>query len=152
MEQSTGDVFVAGLDNEAGTPIGKFSATGEPIVPPPPFGTNFEAGAAIDPADGDLYVLNIFGSIQTFDPGTGEMVGAPFPVTASGGLFERIMQIASDSSGDVYLPDPAENAVLEYSAAGVLLSTFTGFGEDPLSGPTGVAVDSSGNVWVADTG
>jgi DNA-binding beta-propeller fold protein YncE len=153
VDQPSGDVFVAGISNEAGTPIEKFDATGSLISPPPPFGTNFEGSEAVDPATGDLYVFNLFGSIQTFDPTSGEMVGSPFSVSVSGGLFERFLQIAADGSGNVYVPDPSENAVLEYSPTGTLLKTFTGGGGDgALKGPSGVAVDSSGNLWVADTG
>ena len=61
------------------------------------------------------------------------------------------MQIATDSLGDVYLPNPSENDVLEYSPTGTLLKTFTG-GPGPLKEPTGVAVDASGNLWIADNG
>jgi hypothetical protein len=151
VDQPSGDVFVAGLSSESETPIEKFDATGKLISPPPSFGTNFEGGAAINPTNGDLYVFNLTGSIQTFDPTSGEMVGSPFPVSVSGGLFERFLQIAADASGNVYVPDPSENTVLEYSPTGTLLSTFTG-GTGPLNGPSGVAVDSTGNLWVADTG
>jgi hypothetical protein len=52
----------------------------------------------------------------------------------------------------VYLAVPAENEVLEYSPTGTLLKTFTGSAEKPLKNPRGVAVDSAGDVWVADTG
>ena len=153
VEQSSGDIFVADLDNEQETPIAKFDAAGKPILPPPSFGTNYEAGVAVNPTNGDLYVFNIFGTIQTFDASTGALIGAPFTVPVSGGLIERIHQIATDSLGDVYLPSPSENAVLEYSSTGTLLNTFTGgSGQGALSAPSGVAVDSSGDVWVADTG
>ena len=57
VDQPNGDVYVAGFDNGAGTPIDKFGAAGELISPPSPFGTNFEAGAGIDPLNGNLYVL-----------------------------------------------------------------------------------------------
>jgi hypothetical protein len=43
--------------------------------------------------------------------------------------------------------------VLEYSPAGALLSTFTGgTGSGALKGPTGLAIDAAGNLWVADRG
>jgi hypothetical protein len=153
VEQSSGDIFVADLDNEKETPIAKFDAAGKPISPPPPFGTNYEAGLAINAINGDLYVLNIFGTIQTFDASTGALIGEPFAVLVTGGFSEKIRQIATDSHGNVYLPSPSENAVLEYSPTGTLLNTFTGgSGEGALNAPDGVAVDSSGDVWVADTG
>ena len=42
--------------------------------------------------------------------------------------------------------------MLEYSPSGTLLKTFTGSGAGALKEPTGVAIDSSGNLWVADSG
>ena len=42
--------------------------------------------------------------------------------------------------------------MLEYSPSGTLLQTFTGSGAGALKEPTGVAIDSSGNLWVADSG
>ncbi len=50
------------------------------------------------------------------------------------------------------MPVVPENEVLEYSQTGTLLNTFTGTGEGALKGPTGVAVDYAGNLWVADSG
>ncbi len=150
VEQSSGDIFVADLDNEQETPIAKFDAAGKAISPPPSFGTNFEGGVAVNPTNGDLYVLNLLGTIQTFNSSTGAPIGTPFPVPVSGSIFERIHQIATDSLGNIYVPSPSENAVLEYNPTGTLLNTFTG--EGTLKAPTGVAVDSSGDVWVADTG
>ena len=52
----------------------------------------------------------------------------------------------------MYVPNVPENEVLKYSETGTLLETFTGSGAHALKGPTGVAVDSSGDVWVADDG
>jgi DNA-binding beta-propeller fold protein YncE len=151
VDQSSGDVYVAGLESESGTPDEKFDASGEPI-PPSPFGANLGAGAAVDPVNGDLDVLNIFGSIETYDPSSGLEVQPPFPVPVSGGILERILPIATDSAGDVYLAVPSEDEVLEYSPTGTQLKTFTGSAEKPLKNPHGVAVDAAGDVWVADTG
>ncbi len=77
-----------------------------------------------------------------------------FEVRASrnfSGIFTDV-QIAADSAGNVYVPVVPENEVLEYSPTGVLLKTFTGSGSGALKEPTGVAIDSSGNLWVADSG
>jgi hypothetical protein len=157
VDQQKGDVYTAGLFKyEKGNPtspgrIEKFSETGE-LLPPSPFGEGFHSGAAVNPTNGDLYVLNAFGEIETFDPTTGVSTGASFPVPASNNFFGSfsVIQIATDSNGDVYVPVSPENDVLEYSSAGTLLKTFTGGGA--LKGPTGVAVDSFGNLWVADAG
>ncbi len=71
--------------------------------------------------------------------------------------------MAVDSAGNLYVTDSADNRVREISPAGVL-STIAGTGFQGYSGdggpataaqvnsPFGVAVDSAGNVYVADTG
>jgi DNA-binding beta-propeller fold protein YncE len=151
VDQSSGDVYVAGLLSESGTPDEKFDAAGEPISPSP-FGANLGAGAAVNPVNGDLDVLNIFGSLETYEPSSGLEAQPPFSVNVSGAIEERILPIATDSAGDVYLAVPSENEVLEYSPTGTQLKTFTGSAEKPLKKPRGVAVDSAGDLWVADTG
>lgn len=152
VDQSSGDVYVANMF--AGN-VNKFDATGKLLAPPSPFGKALYSGAAVNPTNGDVYVLGNFPTaIDTFDPATGAPVGTPFPVPASSnsayGL--TVVQIATDSAGDVYVPVAPSNEVLEYSPSGTLLKTFTGSGAGALSGPTGVAIDSSGNVWVTDNG
>ena len=114
-------------------------------------------GAAVNPVSGNLYVLEARSTetsepgIAVYEPSTGDFIGS-FPVPSYrdvGGVYS-ILQIASDSSGNVYVP--GENDILEYSEAGTLLNTFTGSGAGALKEPTGVAIDSSGNLWVADSG
>jgi Mala s 1-like protein len=162
VDQSSGNVFVADLISRHLNAFGhvdKFSAAGEPLKPPSPFGEGLDASVAVNPVNGDAYVLEgvNFGTgrpeIATYDS-NGKPVGSNFPVAPSNNyLGVTTVQIAADSAGNVYVPVIPQNEVLEYSPAGVLLSTFTGgSGSGALSKPSGVAVDSSGNVWVADTG
>jgi hypothetical protein len=162
VDQSSGDVYVAGLlDKESlgGVPVSKFDASGGSLEPS--FGSGIHSGAAVDPVNGDVYVLSnaiiFFGApvIATYDPSTGEQVGTPFAVPASDnleGAFTAV-EIAADSSGNVYVPVVPENKVVEYSPTGTELKAFTGgTGIGALKEPTGVAVDPSGDVWVADNG
>jgi hypothetical protein len=160
VDQPSGDVYAAGLfrfnaqhnPTELGR-IVKLDGFGSQLSPSP-FGEGLYSGAAVDPANEDLYVLNqVSGSIETFDPNTGAPIGA-FSVEPSHNFFGvTVVQIASDASGDVYVPVVPADEVLEYSSTGVLLGTFTGgSGAGALKNPTGVAVDSTGNLWVADTG
>jgi hypothetical protein len=162
VDQSSGDVYVASLFNPNESEphrVEKFDATGK-LLSPSPFGEGFLSGAAVDPTDGNVYVLEALNletsgaKLATYDPSTGAQVGASFSVPSSQNFLSfTLVQIASDSAGNVYVPVVPQNEVLEYSSTGALLSTFTGgSGAGALKGPTGVAVDSSGNVWVADTG
>jgi hypothetical protein len=157
---SSGDVYVAALGSAN---VNKFDGSVPPglLAPPSPFGEGNFSGAAVDPSNGDVYVLdaqpNKAGNltIDTFDPSTGAPVGTPFEVPASGNFFGfyTIVQIGVDAAGDVYVPVVPQNEVLEYSSVGTLLHTFTGGSRGgALSGPTGVAVDSAGDLWVADSG
>jgi hypothetical protein len=150
--------------------VNKFDASGHLLSPPSPFGGGVYSGAAVNPTNGAVYVLgqSSFGEpfvVGTYDPGTGAPVGPPFSVPESGNYFYfapwTVVQIAADSAGNVYVPVVPENKVLEYDPATcpavpepcVPLHTFTGgSGAGALKGPTGVAVDASGNLWVADAG
>ena len=62
---------------------------------------------------------------------------------------------ATDSKGDVWVTDPANDRVQEFSAAGTLMTTFgtEGSGVGQFIGPWGIAVNqSTGNVYVTDQG
>jgi uncharacterized protein (TIGR03437 family) len=70
--------------------------------------------------------------------------------------------VAMDAAGDLYIADTQNNAVREVSASGVI-ATIAGTGIAGLSGdggqaaaaqlnkPQGVAVDTAGNLYIADT-
>jgi NHL repeat len=160
VDQSSGDVYVARLieTNEEGGFSGfghvdKFDGGGKELRPPSPFAGGFDSGAAVNPTNGNVYVLKAAPSeIEIYDPSSGAPVGSPFSVPPSNNIAGAltVVQIATDSAGNVYVPVVPENEVLEYSPTGTLLRTFTGGGR--LSKPTGVAVDSSGDLWVADSG
>ena len=70
--------------------------------------------------------------------------------------------VAVDSAGNVYFPSPALNMVFKADASGVVtrvagsgIQGFAGDGgpalEAQLNSPVGVAVDSSGNVYISDS-
>jgi hypothetical protein len=158
--EGSGDLFVSGLIGEAfgsPSPVVKLDPSGNLLSPPGPFGSALYSGVAVNPVNGDVYVLGqeaLFTpttKIFTYDPNTGASVGEPFEVPASGdgdGVYTSL-PIAADSAGNVYVPVVPENEVLEYSPHGTLLKTFTGSGASALKEPTGVAVAPSGNLWVA---
>jgi DNA-binding beta-propeller fold protein YncE len=166
--EGSGDLFVSSLFrltegfSVVPEPVVKLDPSGNLLSPPSPFGSAHYSGVAVNPTNGDVYVLGEEGGYSTpptpamifvYDPNTGAPVGTPFEVPASRkffGIFTDV-QIAADSAGNVYVPNPLENEVLEYSPTGTLLQTFTGSGAVALKEPTGVAIDSSGNLWVADS-
>ncbi len=82
--------------------------------------------------------------------------------TSSNARFSNPSSVAVDSAGNVYVADTANHTIRQITASGVV-STLAG--SAGLSGsadgmgsaarfnePQGVAVDSAGNVYVADTG
>ncbi len=162
----SGDLFVSSLLTNSFGPstVVKLDPSGNLLSPPSPFGSGYYSGVAVNPANGDVYVLGeesvgLFtpatpAMIFVYDPNTGALLSS-FEVPASLNLAGTVtdVQIAADSGGNVYVPNPPENKVLEYSPSGTLLKTFTGgSGAGALKEPTGVAIDSSGNLWVADSG
>jgi sugar lactone lactonase YvrE len=81
---------------------------------------------------------------------------------ATGTALSRPAGVAFDAAGNLYIADTGDNLILEVSPVGVL-STVAGRGEQGYSGdngpataavldsPAGVAVDTAGNVYIADT-
>ncbi len=126
--EGSGNLFVSGLLAEgfAPSPVVKLDPSGKLLSPPSPFGSAHYSGVAVNPTNGDVYVLGEEGGVVTpatpamifvYDPNTGAPVGTPFEVPASRNYFGLItdVQIAVDSAGNVYVPVVPDNEVLEYS-------------------------------------
>lgn len=157
----------------AGNSRAGFSGDGGPAVNAQ---LNSPQGVALDPA-GNLYIadslnnrvrmVNPLGVITTF-AGNGSSSPDSVPGSfndggpATNALLKRPQGVATDGSGNVYIADTGDNRVCEVTTDG-LIHTVAGdgypgyLGEDgpavnsELHTPSDVAVDSSNNVWIADT-
>ena len=134
-------------------------------------------GVAVDQSTGDVYVAdNGNARLQKFD-GTGAFIaawgwgvtdgmpqsevctsGCQAGIAGSGaGQFSSPTSVAVDSSGgasngDVYVGDTGNNVVLKFDSNGNFLATIDGTAspQGHFAMVAGVAVDQSGNLWVAD--
>ena len=100
------------------------------------------------------------GKIQTF-AGNGNAGSNGDGGSAAVAQLQRPQGVAVDSAGNVYIADSGNNRIRVVNASGII-STVAGQqgggfnGDGPavnaeLNGPSGVSVDSSGAVYVADT-
>lgn len=94
--------------------------------------------------------------------GGGNPIGGSADGTGSAARFNAPYSVAVDGPGNLYVADTANHTIRKITATGVV-STFAGLAgtsgsadgtgpEARFSSPNGVAVDSAGSVYVADTG
>ncbi len=163
---------VAGNGLDAGTPMGTFSGDGGSALLA---GINHPYGIAVDGA-GNLYVADTSNQrirmvsaatgIITTIAGTGTVGYSGDGGLATSAQLYNPEGLAVDSSGNVYFAEEANNVIRKVTAATGIISTIAGiagadgafFGDGSLAtiakfnGPTDVALDSEGNVYVADWG
>jgi uncharacterized protein (TIGR03437 family) len=115
-----------------------------------------------DQGNGRIRMLSASGTISTVAGSDGSRgLGDGGPATSA--RLVNPQGVAVDPAGNLYISDTGENRIREVSTAGVI-TTIAGNGRccysndgipaavAPLNVPCGIAVDSSGNVWVADSG
>jgi sugar lactone lactonase YvrE len=124
-------------------------------------------GLALDAAN-NIYVADSLnhtirkitpsGSVTNFAGTSGNFGSADGTTPAR---FWLPQSVAADTAGNVYVADSANGTIRRITSAGVVStlagSASAGSADGPgsgarFSGPAGAAIDSSGNVYVADTG
>jgi phosphodiesterase/alkaline phosphatase D-like protein len=124
----------------------------------PSGGLSVPIGVGVDQSTGDVWVSNLgHGVLDEFEPLGGYVLGSEIapPGGSKGGLYGVAVDNSGDASvHDVYVADSANNVVDKLDpATGKLVASFGTAGQlGGLSEPLGVAVDSSGNLYVADYG
>ena len=174
-----GDVYIADTDNsdvEKVTPSGTLSIVagdGNPGFPTAGPASNSQLfapqGIAVDASD-NLYVADYQASevVKISATGTLSIIagnsggsGPPTPGSATASSLGEPWGIAVDAAGDVYIADYSNQVIEEVTPSGTL-SIFAGTGTagaptpgpataSDLNYPTGLAIDSQGNLYVADS-
>ena len=184
---TAGDVFIAGPGGAAGvleysrnTITGTYPATGV-AVPGATQLSQLAVGALALDGKGDLFVAASNQVLEfAYNSITGSYAGSGTVVAGVGGVGSGPTQLAGvggialDTSGDLFVSDPANSRVQEYllnstsgvySASGTTVAGVGGNGSGlnqlaapivPLGSPVGgvgaIAVDQSGDLFAYDTG
>ena len=150
----------------AGNGIAGFSGDGGPATGAE---LNTPTGIAVDAA-GNLYIADssnqrvrkVSGGIITTVAGNGTAGynGDNIPATSAG--LVNPVSVAVDAAGNLYIVDKTNQRIREVSSG--TITTIAGTGTGGFSGdngpataaqvksPTGIAVDSAGNIYIADNG
>ncbi|MEI6403488.1 MAG: hypothetical protein WCP59_15020, partial [Actinomycetota bacterium] len=130
---------------------------------------NYPYGVAIDTA-GNIYIADTGNQrVRKVDSNTGVIihiagagVGDTSPATSS--LLKSPRGLAIDTAGNIYIADTNNHRVRKVTASTGLITTIAGTGTNgyngdnitattaQLNGPNGVAIDTAGNIYIADTG
>ncbi len=120
---------------------------------------NYPKSAAVD-AHGNLYVCDTYNHrVQVFDS-NGQVLRSWGGQGNAPGLFQEPWGIALDATGNIYVADTWNHRIQKFDSEGRFLKQWGTFGDSAgtlgegsaFYGPRGIAVDSAGNVLVADTG
>ena len=174
---SSGNVYIADTNNNcvrklSGSTIAPFAGGGSTSTcnssgPATSYLLRRPAALAVD-ASGTVYIADatnncvrkVTGSTMAFVAGGGSSSTCGYSGAATGVALSNPTGIAVDSAGKVYVADTANNCVRVVSGAnvaqvagggGTSTCSFSGSASSvALSAPSGVAVDASGRVVIAD--
>jgi sugar lactone lactonase YvrE len=164
---TSGDLWVANYENDTVVEFtpdelrtsGTSSPTPVLTVSSTAAGLDETEGLAFD-SSGDLWAANFAGTVVEFTPGQLATSGSSTPtpaVTLSSSSLDGPWALAFDPSGDLWVADFSNDTVVEFTrgelvtgsptpAVTVTITPTTG----SFAGPTGLAFDSAGDLWVAN--
>jgi len=173
---ASGNIFISDTNNNlvlevSGGNITTFVGPGGLAADPP---VTQPAGLAFDAA-GDLFIADygndLIREVKSGSPnviivagsGSGGYYGDGGPATSA--TLNGPASVAVDSSGNIFIADSLDNVIREVTASTGNISTVAGVQALPgfsgdngpaksagLDNPTGVFVDGSGNIFIADLG
>ena len=159
VNQTNGDVYVA---SGGGTSTGaveegslkRFSSAGAGQACAPTPNPARPASVAINPVSGGVDVLNVTSPVAP--PLTGKLTffagpcGAQEGSAVEAGVTSKAKwpQIATDASGNVYVPNSFQGAVRKYSSAGSAIALAHPI--EGLTQPTAAAIDAAGHIYVVE--
>lgn len=149
---SSGNIYVSDFSNYT---VQKFNSSGEyvsQLYNNEGKSLYYPAGVAID-KDGYIYVVESpYNAGRVFkykSDGT-------YMATIGSEDFATADSVAIDGSGNLYVTDMTKHCVRKYDSSGSFVKEWgksgneSGSGNGEFSSPMGIAVDTSGNVYVAD--
>jgi len=162
---SGGNIYVTDASNNR---VQKFNASGEFVLTFGSYGTSDgqfyrPGGLAVD-ASGNVYVADYNHRVQKFDSSGNFLMKIGNGVSGSSdGQLSYPEDVDVDSSGTVYVLDSGNYRVQVFSSSGGFLTKWgsrcylelnegcVGGGSGQFLQPDGIDIDSSGNIYVADT-
>jgi hypothetical protein len=107
---------------------------------------------AVNPVNANNYLTEPISSsapiLHSFATACGADTGTTFPALGTNVPTNPFPEIGTDSSGNVYYPNPNTGTVRKFSESGT--EDVTDFPIEGLTKPTSASVDSAGNVYVAE--